>query len=84
MALSIRNDVAEKLARAIAKETGENITQAIIHALQERLERLKGRRTVTDLKSKILKISKRCRALPDIDPRTPEDILGYNQNGGLD
>ena len=42
MALSIRNPRAEKLAREVAAESGENLTEAIIHALEERLERLKG------------------------------------------
>ena len=35
MALSIRNAKAEKLARELAAESGENITQAITRALEE-------------------------------------------------
>ncbi len=78
MALSIRNSKAEKLAREVAAESGENLTQAIIHALEERLERLRGRRTTTDLPDEIMRIAHRCNALPNLDPRTPEEILGYN------
>ncbi len=81
MALSIRNPRAEKLAREVAAESGENLTQAIIHALEERLERLRGRRTTTDTAQEIMKISKRCRALPDLDKRSPEEILGYHDIG---
>jgi antitoxin VapB len=84
MALSIRNNLAEQLARTIAKETGESITQAIISALQEKLVRLKGKKSITDLKSKILQISNRCSKLPNADKRTPDEILGYNQDGGFD
>ncbi len=84
MALSIRNEQAEKLARAVAEETGETMTQAIIHALEERWVRLKGRQTVPDLAERIISISRRCRQLPDQDSRTPAEILGYDQNGGLD
>jgi len=84
MALSIRNDMAEKLARAVANETGETLTQAITHALEERWARLKGRKTVPDLQEKILNISRRCRQLPDQNVSTPEEILGYDQNGGFD
>ncbi|MBW1980509.1 MAG: type II toxin-antitoxin system VapB family antitoxin, partial [Deltaproteobacteria bacterium] len=40
MALSIRNPRAEQLAREVAAMSGENLTQAIIRALEERLERL--------------------------------------------
>ena len=70
MALSIRNIKAEQLARELAQETGENITQVVIHALEDRLERIKGRATVPDLLEDILQISKRCSALPDIDRRS--------------
>jgi antitoxin VapB len=41
MALSIRNAKAEKLARELAAESGDNITQAITRALEERLQRLR-------------------------------------------
>jgi hypothetical protein len=40
MALSIKNDTAERLARQVASETGESLTEAIIHSLEERLESL--------------------------------------------
>jgi len=81
MALSIRNPRAEQLVREVAAESGENLTQAIIHALEERLDRLRGRRTISDTAQEIMKISKRCSSLPDQDQRTPEEILGYDQTG---
>ena len=81
MALSIRNPRAEKLARQIAAESGESLTEAIIHALEERLQRLKGRRTATEVAEEIIKISQRCRALPDKDQRGADEILGYDERG---
>jgi antitoxin VapB len=81
MALSIRNPKAEKLARKLAAESGETITQAIIHALEERLERLRGSSAAPDLVEEILKISKRCSAIPDQDQRTAGEILGYDSVG---
>jgi antitoxin VapB len=81
MAISIRNPKAEELAREVAAESGENLTQAIIHALEERLVRLKGRKTTEDLAEEIMKISERCTALPQLDDRTPEEILGYDNKG---
>ncbi len=81
MALSIRNSRAEKLVRLVAAETGENLTEAILHALEERLERLKGRRTSTDIAGEIMKISLRCRALPEIDERSQDEILGCDERG---
>lgn len=81
MALSIRNPRAEKLAREVAAESGESITEAIIHALEERLVRLKGRRSTTEVAAEIMKISIRCRALPEKDWRESDEILGYDEMG---
>ena len=81
MALSIRNPIAEKLAREVAKQSGESITQAIVHALEDRLERLRGRRTIVETKAEILRISKRCKSLPERDSRLTDEILDYNQIG---
>jgi antitoxin VapB len=81
MALSIQNKKAEKLAREVASQSGETITQAITRALEERLERMRGRRTVADTTDEILKIARRCGQLPDKDVRMPEEILGYDDIG---
>ena len=54
MALCITNSHAEKLAREVAGLGQENLTQAVIHALEDRLERLKGRREVTNTLEEIL------------------------------
>jgi antitoxin VapB len=81
MALSIRNPKTEQLAREVAAETGESITSAITHALEARLERLRGRRTADDMTTEIMAISRRCRTIPDQDQRTAEEILGYDQTG---
>ena len=81
MALSIRNPKAEKLARELAAESGENITQAITRSLEERLQRLRGRSTATDLFEEIMKISRRCSEIPDQDQRSPDEILAYGPAG---
>jgi len=81
MGITIKNPKAEHLAREVAKVSGESLTQAIIHALEERLERLKGRRSATNLAEEILRISRRCSALPELDPRGPDEILDYDSRG---
>jgi len=40
MALSIKTEEADRLARELARRTGESMTQAVTQALRERLERL--------------------------------------------
>lgn len=81
MTLSIRNPKAERLAREIAALSGENMTTATITALEERLQRLRGRRLAPDIAQEIRNISDRCKLLPDLDKRSPDEILGYEEDG---
>jgi antitoxin VapB len=81
MSLSIRNEEAERLAREVARETGETITQAILRSLEERLMRVTGRRLARDLVQEMLSIGGRCAALPDLDTRGADEILGYGDDG---
>jgi antitoxin VapB len=81
MALSIRNPKTEKLARKLAVESKETITQAITRALEERLERVRGRSESIDVAEELLKISQRCSAIPDRDRRSADEILGYDSLG---
>ena len=81
MGITIKNPKAEQLVRKVAQLSGENLTQAITHALEERLERLKAQRSVATLREEILRISQRCSALPDMDQRNPNEILEYDSRG---
>ncbi len=83
MPLSIRNPKAEQLAREVAAESGQSMTQAVIHALEEQLQRLRARRVATNPIDEIMEVSKRCRELPDQDARSADEILGYDRDGGL-
>lgn len=47
MGMNIKNERVERLARELAKETGETITSAIQHALEMRLERIRKDRDAT-------------------------------------
>jgi len=81
MGISIKNPKAEQLVREVARLSGESLTQAVIDALEERLEQLKVRRFATTLAEEILRISQRCSALPNLDQRNPDEILGYDSRG---
>ncbi|MEA5392277.1 type II toxin-antitoxin system VapB family antitoxin [Cyanobium gracile UHCC 0139] len=85
MALNIRNPEADRLAGEVAALSGENKTDAVIHALQERLQRLRqqqreaaGRPSLAD---RLDEIALRSAARPRKDTRTPEEILGYDAIG---
>ena len=83
MALSIKNVEAERLARELAKEQGTTVTRAVIGALEDALRRTRGRKVAPSIRDAILDISERCAALPDLDTRPADEILGYDERGGL-
>jgi antitoxin VapB len=81
MPLSIKNPEAEKFAREISKETGESLTTAITTALRDRLQRLRGRRHAKSVAQEVDEIMQRVDALPILDDRSEDEILGYDSQG---
>ncbi|MBS0562051.1 MAG: type II toxin-antitoxin system VapB family antitoxin [Proteobacteria bacterium] len=82
MALSLKDKETDRLARAVAALTGETLTDAVRVALAERLERVRLRQGETaGLAERLMEIGRHCAALPDLDPRSPEEIVGYDENG---
>jgi antitoxin VapB len=81
MPLNIKNTEADRLAHDLAAKTGETITEAVIKALRERLMRHEGRSSLLSLETELMNIGRRCAALPDLDRRTADEILGYNDIG---
>jgi antitoxin VapB len=81
MPLSIRNESAERLARQVADETGESITEAIRRSLEERLNRLGRKRRDRVLGSQIEDLLRRVDQLPQLDSRPEDEILGFDEKG---
>ena len=81
MALSIKNPEADRLARELARLMGESLTEAVIQALRERLQREQGRKRGPALFEEVRRIQEHVAALPVRDTRSPEEILGYDAHG---
>ena len=81
MAMSIKNDATERLARQVASETGESLTEAIQKALEERWQRLKAKRRSLILSSQVEELLRRVDSLPTLDSRPEDEILGYDEQG---
>jgi antitoxin VapB len=81
MALSIKDPETEKLARALAQRTGETITVATRRAIEERLKRTGSQARKAALLEDMEAMQRRLNALPILDPRSPDDIIGYDENG---
>jgi antitoxin VapB len=82
LALSLKDPETDRLAREVAKLTGESLTEAVRTALAERLERERRKRgRGKSLAERLDEIARHCADLPNYDTRTPEEIIGYDDKG---
>ncbi|MGH6914752.1 MAG: type II toxin-antitoxin system VapB family antitoxin [Geminicoccaceae bacterium] len=80
MALNIKDPEADRLVRQLATLTGESITRAVKTAVRERIEReerARGKASVEEL----MAIARRIAEAPNLDDRTDDEILGYDERG---
>jgi antitoxin VapB len=80
MALSIKSDEADRLARELAAETGETLTEAVENALRERLDREHARHTAS-MRTRLKRLAADVAAMAVADDRTPEETIGYDDAG---
>lgn len=83
MALSLKDPETDRLARELAKLTGESLTDAVRQSLADRLmrERRKRQEKSEEFIRRLTEIAKRCAALPDYDTRSADEIIGYDEYG---
>ena len=81
MALSIKDPETEQLARTLAARTGETITIATRRALEERLRRIGSDARKAALLEDLAASRQRWSALPVLDNRSADEIIGYDENG---
>lgn len=81
MALSIKDPETERLARSLAERTGETITIATRRALEERTRRLASDVRKAALLEDMAASRRRWTAMPVLDHRNADEIIGYNEDG---
>lgn len=81
MAMNIRNSETEKLAEALAELTGETKTEAVTKALRDRLARIRRAQSRRRLADELDAIARHCASLPVLDPRSADEIIGYDARG---
>lgn len=78
MALSIKSDRADRLARELAALTGETLTETVERSLEDRLSAERHRRRrVPDLDTIVARFAQ----LPVLDDRSADEIIGYDEHG---
>jgi antitoxin VapB len=79
MSLNIKNEETHRMARELARLTGESMTVAVNEAIRERLERVRGGKSMAD---RLMEIGKDCAAhLKEPYKSMDIDELLYNENG---
>ncbi|MFO1424423.1 MAG: Arc family DNA-binding protein [Candidatus Competibacteraceae bacterium] len=82
--ITLRN-VPEDLHRHLkqqAKRHHRSVNREVIILLETLLEKpAKNEITPEERLSAIMEISRRCAALPELDPRSTDKIIGYDENG---
>ena len=81
MPLDIQDPEADRLARELARRRGETTDEAVIAALREQLQREPVRPQTVGMAEELLEIGRRFSALPLLDERSDDDILGYDAYG---
>jgi antitoxin VapB len=81
MALSIKTEEADQLARALAAATKESLTEAVTVALRERLARVREQQQRGDIPSRLERLAAEYMDAPVSDVRSADEIIGYNEVG---
>ena len=85
MAILIKDREADQLIRTLAERTGESITDAVKQAVRDRLQTVPlSENEIAARRRKLTKSIARCNAMPTVDHRTADEIVGYNKLGHFD
>jgi antitoxin VapB len=89
MALVIDNPETERLVEELARKTGHKPDEAIAELIREKLEGPAGPQAAPEseeerleaVRARIRTIQDRVAAMPDIDTRSADEIIGYDEYG---
>ena len=85
MAILIKDREADQLIRTLVGRTGESITDAVKQAVRERLQRVPPSKIeVAARRRKLAELVAKASAMPTVDDRAADEILGYNELGHFD
>jgi antitoxin VapB len=83
MALNIRNSETERLLQTLVDLTGESKTEAVTKAVRARINQIRRERARRRLADELDEVAVHCARLPILDPRSADEIIGYNHHGTL-
>lgn len=81
-ALNIKDPEVHDLAMELARRTKRSLTEAVKGSLRESIARQRSRQAdPRRAVERVMRIARRIASRSVLDPRTPDEILGYNDFG---
>lgn len=85
MAVLIKDDEADRLIRQLAERTGETITDAVKGAVSDKLARTPlSEAEIAERLKRLHEWMAVFDAIPTVDHRSADEIIGYNEKGHFD
>ena len=85
MTVLIKDEEADRMIRQLAERTGETITDAVKKAVAERLASTPlSEKEIAERLRRLRAIVAEADAMPTVDPRSADEIVGYNDRGHFD
>jgi antitoxin VapB len=81
--LNLKDPDAYQLARKLSRIKGESMTRVVVDCLREKLQQLDPQTKVGDRIQQMETAARRIAALPILDTRSEDEILGYDELGLL-
>jgi antitoxin VapB len=80
--LNIKDNEAHAMATELAKRTGQTLTGAVKDALRDKLQRERNRGSSSSrVVARVMEIAHRAASRRVLDPRSPDEIIGYDEHG---
>lgn len=80
--LNIKDPEVYEIASELARRTGVSMTEVVRKSLRDTLAANNANQSVQSRKlARVMEIARRISSSPVLDPRTPDEILGYDEHG---
>ena len=84
MGVSIKSAEAERKLRRVSRLLGKSMTATVIELADGKLKEIDAKKDRERIHRAVDRIVRRVKALPVLDERTDDEILGYNKDGLFD
>jgi antitoxin VapB len=84
MGVSIKSAEAERKLRRVSRLLGKSMTATVIELADGKLREIDAKKDRERIHRAVDRILRRVKALPVLDDRTDDEILGYNKDGLFD